>query len=198
MAWASRALLLARLRPLPAAAAASCRFVRPLASSRSLLPARSPFSPDATVGAASIARYCTGGPSDDSLSDRGYDLLREQGFREEGCHLQTKPLREPPPPVTADDDGSDCEGGPDEDTSDSDYFDDDERLAKGPPETQAMPGCDFKHWLVVMEPPPGDSSNPEVPRDEIIHDYIKTLAQVVGRKCKVWLLLIHVVSKNAL
>ncbi|GJM98325.1 hypothetical protein PR202_ga15321 [Eleusine coracana subsp. coracana] len=173
-------LLLARLRPLPgpAAAAAYCRFVRPLASSRSHLPAGSPFSPDATVGAASIARYCTSGPSDDSLSDRGYDLLREQGLREEGCHLQTKPSREPPP-VTAEDDGSECEA--EDTTTDSDDFDDDERLAKGPPVTWVMPGCDFNHWLVVMEPPPGDPNNPEVPRDEIIHDYIKTLAQVVGK-----------------
>jgi hypothetical protein len=32
-----------------------------------------------------------------------------------------------------------------------------------------------------MEPPPGDPSNPEIMRDEIIDSYIKTLAQVVGR-----------------
>ncbi|EER92767.1 hypothetical protein BDA96_01G517900 [Sorghum bicolor] len=43
-----------------------------------------------------------------------------------------------------------------------------------------LDGCDFEHWLVVMEPPPGDPSNPDIPRDEIIDSYIKTLAQVVG------------------
>lgn len=53
---------------------------------------------------------------------------------------------------------------------------------RGPIETIALePGCDFKHWLVVMEPPSGDPNNPDVPRDEIIDSYIKTLAQVVGR-----------------
>jgi hypothetical protein len=42
-------------------------------------------------------------------------------------------------------------------------------------------GCDYEHWLVVMDPPPGNSSNPDVPRQEIIDTYIKTLAKVVGR-----------------
>jgi hypothetical protein len=32
-----------------------------------------------------------------------------------------------------------------------------------------------------MEPPPGNSSNPDVPREQIIDTYIKTLAKVVGR-----------------
>ncbi|KAJ1255083.1 hypothetical protein BS78_K291500 [Paspalum vaginatum] len=41
-------------------------------------------------------------------------------------------------------------------------------------------GCDFEHWLVVMEPPPGDAGNPDIMRDDIIDNYIKTLAQVVG------------------
>jgi len=36
-----------------------------------------------------------------------------------------------------------------------------------------------------MEPPPGDPSNPDMLRDEIIDSYIKTLAQVVGRY--IWL-----------
>ncbi|XP_062194055.1 multiple organellar RNA editing factor 8, chloroplastic/mitochondrial-like [Phragmites australis] len=49
-----------------------------------------------------------------------------------------------------------------------------------PKETILLDGCDFEHWLVVMEPPPGDPGNPEVTRDEIIESYIKTLAQVVG------------------
>jgi hypothetical protein len=50
-----------------------------------------------------------------------------------------------------------------------------------PKETILLDGCDFEHWLVVMEPPPGDASNPEMMRDEIIDGFIKTLAQVVGR-----------------
>ncbi|KAF8695954.1 hypothetical protein HU200_036832 [Digitaria exilis] len=37
-----------------------------------------------------------------------------------------------------------------------------------PKETMAIDGCDFEHWLVVMEGPPGDRSNPDVSRDEII------------------------------
>ncbi|XP_051202980.1 uncharacterized protein [Lolium perenne] len=49
-----------------------------------------------------------------------------------------------------------------------------------PKETILLDGCDFEHWLVVMEPPPGDASNPEMMRDEIIDGFIKTLAQVVG------------------
>ncbi|KAL6644460.1 hypothetical protein ACP70R_016068 [Stipagrostis hirtigluma subsp. patula] len=49
-----------------------------------------------------------------------------------------------------------------------------------PKETILLDGCDFEHWLVVMEPPPGDAANPDVTRDEIIDSYIKTLAQVVG------------------
>ncbi|MQL83765.1 hypothetical protein Taro_016277 [Colocasia esculenta] len=44
-----------------------------------------------------------------------------------------------------------------------------------PKETILLDGCDFEHWLVVMEPPEGEST-----RDEIIDSYIKTLAQVVG------------------
>ncbi|XP_066388654.1 multiple organellar RNA editing factor 8, chloroplastic/mitochondrial-like [Miscanthus floridulus] len=49
-----------------------------------------------------------------------------------------------------------------------------------PKETILLDGCDFEHWLIVMEPPPGDASNPDITRDEIIDSYIKTLAQVVG------------------
>ncbi|KAL6846796.1 hypothetical protein ACP4OV_024244 [Aristida adscensionis] len=49
-----------------------------------------------------------------------------------------------------------------------------------PKETILLDGCDFEHWLVVMEPPPGDPGNPDVTRDEIIDGYIKTLAQIVG------------------
>ncbi|KAG6689154.1 hypothetical protein I3842_11G160500 [Carya illinoinensis] len=44
-----------------------------------------------------------------------------------------------------------------------------------PKETILLDGCDFEHWLVVMEKPEGDP-----PRDEIIDSYIKTLAKVVG------------------
>ncbi|KAF4363764.1 hypothetical protein F8388_000429 [Cannabis sativa] len=44
-----------------------------------------------------------------------------------------------------------------------------------PKETILLDGCDFEHWLVVMEPPEGDPT-----RDDIIDSYIKTLAMVVG------------------
>ncbi|KAK4750667.1 hypothetical protein SAY87_004149 [Trapa incisa] len=44
-----------------------------------------------------------------------------------------------------------------------------------PKETILLDGCDFEHWLVVMEKPEGDPT-----RDEIIDKYIKTLAKVVG------------------
>ncbi|KAL6975470.1 hypothetical protein U1Q18_024265 [Sarracenia purpurea var. burkii] len=44
-----------------------------------------------------------------------------------------------------------------------------------PKETILLDGCDFEHWLVVMEKPEGDPT-----RDEIIDSYIKTLASVVG------------------
>ncbi|KAF3547927.1 hypothetical protein DY000_02004256 [Brassica cretica] len=44
-----------------------------------------------------------------------------------------------------------------------------------PKETILLDGCDFEHWLVVVEPPEGDLT-----RDEIIDGYIKTLAQIVG------------------
>ncbi|KAF7836660.1 multiple organellar RNA editing factor 8, chloroplastic/mitochondrial [Senna tora] len=44
-----------------------------------------------------------------------------------------------------------------------------------PKETILLDGCDFEHWLVVMEKPEGEPT-----RDEIIDSYIKTLAQVVG------------------
>ncbi|KAK9266476.1 hypothetical protein L1049_000552 [Liquidambar formosana] len=45
-----------------------------------------------------------------------------------------------------------------------------------PPKGMISPdGCDFEHWLVVMNKPEGDPG-----RDEIIDSYIKTLATVVG------------------
>ncbi|KAF3778421.1 Multiple organellar RNA editing factor 8 [Nymphaea thermarum] len=44
-----------------------------------------------------------------------------------------------------------------------------------PKETILLDGCDFEHWLIVMEPPEGNPT-----RDEIIDSYIKTLAQVLG------------------
>uniref|UniRef100_A0A7N1A6J8 MORF/ORRM1/DAG-like MORF domain-containing protein n=1 Tax=Kalanchoe fedtschenkoi TaxID=63787 RepID=A0A7N1A6J8_KALFE len=38
-----------------------------------------------------------------------------------------------------------------------------------------LDGCDFEHWLIMMDKPEGDP-----PRDDIIDSYIKTLATVVG------------------
>lgn len=45
-----------------------------------------------------------------------------------------------------------------------------------PKETILLDGCDFEHWLIVLEPP-----DPSLTRDEIIDSYIKTLAQVLER-----------------
>ncbi|KAK8938413.1 hypothetical protein KSP39_PZI011221 [Platanthera zijinensis] len=44
-----------------------------------------------------------------------------------------------------------------------------------PKETILLDGCDFEHWLVVVEKP-----DENLTRDQIIDSYIKTLAQVVG------------------
>ncbi|KAJ4976825.1 hypothetical protein NE237_001931 [Protea cynaroides] len=44
-----------------------------------------------------------------------------------------------------------------------------------PKETILLDGCDFEHWLIVMEKPEGEPT-----RDEIIDSYIKTLATIVG------------------
>ncbi|KAL2898600.1 Multiple organellar RNA editing factor 8 chloroplastic/mitochondrial [Bienertia sinuspersici] len=44
-----------------------------------------------------------------------------------------------------------------------------------PKDTIMLEGCDFEHWLVVVEPP-----DPELTRDDIIDGYIKTFAQIVG------------------
>lgn len=63
-----------------------------------------------------------------------------------------------------------------------------------PKETILLDGCDFEHWLVVMEKPEGDPT-----RDEIIDSYIKTLATVVGRfelKCSVFCLLFTSISST--
>ncbi|KAF9594710.1 hypothetical protein IFM89_034693 [Coptis chinensis] len=48
-----------------------------------------------------------------------------------------------------------------------------------PPTEDLLGGCDFKHWLIVMNKPEGDPS-----RDELIESYIKTLAMVVGSELK--------------
>ncbi|GJX41956.1 multiple organellar RNA editing factor 8, chloroplastic/mitochondrial-like protein [Tanacetum coccineum] len=44
-----------------------------------------------------------------------------------------------------------------------------------PKETILLDGCDFEHWLVVVDKPEGEAT-----RDEIIDTYINTLAKVVG------------------
>ncbi|KAJ0457985.1 hypothetical protein HanIR_Chr15g0780001 [Helianthus annuus] len=44
-----------------------------------------------------------------------------------------------------------------------------------PKETILLDGCDFEHWLVVVDKPEGEPT-----RDEIIESYINTLAKVVG------------------
>lgn len=44
-----------------------------------------------------------------------------------------------------------------------------------PKETILLDGCDYEHWLVVLEFP-----DPKPSRDEMINAYVKTLAQIVG------------------
>ncbi|KAF3795744.1 Multiple organellar RNA editing factor 3 [Nymphaea thermarum] len=45
-----------------------------------------------------------------------------------------------------------------------------------PKETILLDGCDYEHWLIVMEFP----ENPKPSEDEMIAAYVKTLATVVG------------------
>ncbi|RWR95267.1 multiple organellar RNA editing factor 3, mitochondrial-like protein [Cinnamomum micranthum f. kanehirae] len=45
-----------------------------------------------------------------------------------------------------------------------------------PKETILLDGCDYEHWLIVME----FSENPKPSEDEMIASYVKTLTAVVG------------------
>jgi hypothetical protein len=40
-----------------------------------------------------------------------------------------------------------------------------------------FPGCDYEHWLIVMDKPGGEGAT----KQQMIDCYIQTLAQVVGR-----------------
>uniref|UniRef100_A0A5B7BTF1 MORF/ORRM1/DAG-like MORF domain-containing protein n=1 Tax=Davidia involucrata TaxID=16924 RepID=A0A5B7BTF1_DAVIN len=42
--------------------------------------------------------------------------------------------------------------------------------------TPLFPGCDYKHWLIVMDKPGGEGAT----KEQIIDCYIKTLAKAVG------------------
>lgn len=46
-----------------------------------------------------------------------------------------------------------------------------------PKETIILEGCDYEHWLIVMEFP----TDPKPSEEEMINSYVKTLANVVGR-----------------
>lgn len=46
-----------------------------------------------------------------------------------------------------------------------------------PRETIMLPGCDFNHWLIVMEFP----KDPAPTREQMIETYLNTLATVLGR-----------------
>lgn len=45
-----------------------------------------------------------------------------------------------------------------------------------PKETILLDGCDYEHWLIVMEFP----TDPKPSEDEMINSYVKTLASVLG------------------
>ncbi|KAK7387930.1 hypothetical protein VNO78_22729 [Psophocarpus tetragonolobus] len=45
-----------------------------------------------------------------------------------------------------------------------------------PKETILLDGCDYEHWLIVMEFP----DNPKPSEEHMINAYVKTLAQVLG------------------
>ncbi|KAK7363548.1 hypothetical protein VNO77_05694 [Canavalia gladiata] len=45
-----------------------------------------------------------------------------------------------------------------------------------PKETILLDGCDYEHWLIVMEFP----NDPKPSEDEMVNAYVKTLAQVLG------------------
>ncbi|KAJ7955146.1 Multiple organellar RNA editing factor 8, chloroplastic/mitochondrial [Quillaja saponaria] len=45
-----------------------------------------------------------------------------------------------------------------------------------PKETILLDGCDYEHWLIVMEFP----ENPKPSEEDMINSYVKTLADVVG------------------
>ncbi|XP_078445417.1 plastid developmental protein DAG [Wolffia australiana] len=48
--------------------------------------------------------------------------------------------------------------------------------ARPPKETILLDGCDYEHWLIVMEFP----ENPKPSEDEMINAYVRTLAAVLG------------------
>ncbi|KAL6601778.1 hypothetical protein ACP70R_044998 [Stipagrostis hirtigluma subsp. patula] len=236
MAPASRALHLARLRPL-LPAAAYCSAVRPLAAAGSHLPARPwlplavALRPAATKGFATVRDdtpfWLRGKPSyssdrlpkattiavddtDDSDSDSD-ETTSDDESDFDAKQMVTSDSNDDPM-ITSEDSESDTEGTTSSNdcevdrTNCSDFEVPKETKNSGDPlssfatqpatssprdssanwinlppkDMTLLNGCDFEHWLVVMEPPPGDPSNPDIARDEIIDSYIKTLAQVVG------------------
>lgn len=46
-----------------------------------------------------------------------------------------------------------------------------------PKETILLDGCDYEHWLIVME-----FTDPKPTEDEMINAYVKTLTSVIGRQ----------------
>jgi len=48
-----------------------------------------------------------------------------------------------------------------------------------------FPGCDYNHWLIVMDKPGGEGAT----KQQMIDCYVKTLAEILGRY-NIFLLLI--------
>ena len=58
-----------------------------------------------------------------------------------------------------------------------------------PRETIMLPGCDYNHWLIVMEFP----KDPAPTREQMIDTYLNTLATVLGRSASLSLLVLSYV-----
>nr|CAB3457544.1 unnamed protein product [Digitaria exilis] len=168
MAFASRALLLARFRTLPA----NNGVVRPLAAAGSL------FLLPAGTTAKAVAMCLAARRATSSYSSS----LRESSRRLSSSR---------PPKETVAGDGTDSDSGSDcdDDSEETDLEDErsdaenttsdsDSDVEKKTSHGGSSSHKTFSGWppkklpLVVMDPPPGDPSNPDVSRDELIDTYV--------------------------
>jgi len=50
-----------------------------------------------------------------------------------------------------------------------------------------FPGCDYEHWLIVMDKPGGENAT----KQQMIDCYVQTLAKIIGRLGFLSISLIH-------